>query len=202
MCSIIPGQLDDLPQLDLSPVAAHVRLTEGLDELAGFALQRRQAGAHLLELLGQRGVGGDAILLDHRKLLIDGLQRVGQGAHEVRDGRVSSVEIAFHLLVGLLERGLRQRRERLAVGLQGLRGHRAERVAQRLLGVGEDGVPLVGGLQLDFERGDARRRLLAHEHPGDCRAGGKREDDPDNGHGLDCTPGEDGIGPREESAGC
>jgi hypothetical protein len=38
-----PRQLDDLAQLDFSPVAAHVRLTEGLDELAGFALQRRQA---------------------------------------------------------------------------------------------------------------------------------------------------------------
>jgi hypothetical protein len=97
----------------------------------------------LLELLSQRGVGGDAVLLDHAELLVDGLKRVGQRAHEVRNGCMSPVEIALHLLVGFLEGGLRQRREGLAVGLQRLRGHRAERVAQSLLGVGEDGVPLI-----------------------------------------------------------
>ena len=170
------GQFHDLAQLDFAPVPSHVGLTERLHELAGFALERAQARAHLLELLGQRGIGGNAVFLDGAQLQIHRLQGVGERANELGDGGLASIEIAFHLLVGSLQRGLGQRRQRLAVGLQGLGGHRAERVAQGLFGVGEDRVPLVGSLETDLERGDARSGLLAHEHPGDERTGGKGED--------------------------
>ena len=53
------------------------------------------------------------------------------------------LQIALDLFLRCLERGLCGVHQRLAVGLKCFRRHRAERVAQGLLGVGEDGVPLI-----------------------------------------------------------
>jgi hypothetical protein len=189
-----------LAQLHLSPVAAHVRLPERLDETSGLALQRRDPRAHELQLLDQRRRCRDPIALDGGELLVHGDQRLADRAHQLGDGGLTTIEIALHPLGGLLERGLGERRERLAVGLQRLGGHRAEGVAEGLFGLGQDRLAVVGGLQARFETRDAGARLrgglgdlpagpLPQHEPCHRRAGSKGEQNPDGGHDSDCKAG-------------
>jgi len=88
-----PCELDDTTQLNLAPVAAHVRLTQRLDEGPGLASQRREPKAKGSDLLVQPGGRGDAIAFDFAEFAVHLLERVGDRTHQFRDRLLSLLEI-------------------------------------------------------------------------------------------------------------
>ena len=84
---------DHAAQLQLTPLSADVRRAQRLRRAARFDLQRLLRLVQRAKLLGQRGRGADAVLLDFLQLAVDFVQRLSERLHEVLDGLVPAVEI-------------------------------------------------------------------------------------------------------------
>ena len=144
-------ELDDALELQLAPVAAHVRLAQSLHEIAGLAVQRVQAGAERADLLVELGGGRRAIHLDLPQLDVHLLERVDQRLHHLRNRLLPLVEIRDGARLHLAQRGSREAQHRLAVLLERLGRERAERVPQRLFGRLEQRVAIGRGREIAFE---------------------------------------------------
>ena len=158
-----PGELDDLAELDLTPVPADVRLTQRLHQAAGFALQRGEPCAEGAQLLSQRRGGRHAILLDVDHPGVHGLQRLRDRADHLRDRLLALLEVSRRALVELLERRGREGDHGFRVCLQRFGRRGPEDVAELLFGAIEQRLPVVGRFEACFGRGRAcrggRRRL-------------------------------------------
>jgi hypothetical protein len=96
-------------------LAAHVRGTQRLDEPARFGLQRLLGERQRAQLLSQRGVRADAILLHLLQLRVDLRQRLFEGLHELLDRAVASIQIELCALLEFRQRGSGKIQKRLVV---------------------------------------------------------------------------------------
>ena len=68
------GELDDAPQGDLAPLAAHFGLAQSGDQITGLGLQSLLGAAHVLELRADAAEGLLAVLFDLADLLLSLLE--------------------------------------------------------------------------------------------------------------------------------
>jgi hypothetical protein len=64
-------RFDDTAQLQLAPLSADIGRSERLHEPSGLHLQRLLCALHRAQLLGERRVGADAVLLDLMECAVD-----------------------------------------------------------------------------------------------------------------------------------
>jgi hypothetical protein len=161
------GHLDHALELQFAPAAARLRRAQGLDQVAGLVAQLVLGAGQRTHLLGQRGIGIDARLL--QALLIC----CSNFSSEVFTGATSSPMACWRFssspfaAPAALQRGAGKFEEALVVLRQRIGRKRLEGVGeagagrfQRGLALGEQGAL---AFQLALQRGAAyrQRRLLA-----------------------------------------
>ena len=152
-----PRELDDALQLQLAPVAAHVRLPQRLHEIAGLAVERGEARAERADLLVEPGRRRRAVHLDLAQFGVDLMQGLDQRLHDLGDRLLALVEIGDGARLHLAERRPGEAQHRFAVLLQCFRRERAEGFAQRLFCRLEQRVAVDGCREVALEPGLFRR---------------------------------------------
>ncbi len=82
-----PGQLDGPAQVQLTPLAAHVRLAQRGGQRARLAPQQVGAVAHVVDLLPQLPLPRGALLLDVHQPLVQPVEPVAQDRLVLTAGR-------------------------------------------------------------------------------------------------------------------
>jgi hypothetical protein len=124
------GHFDHPLQLQLAPATTRLRRAQGFHQIAGLAAQQVLCRGQRADLLGQRGVGVNAGLLDALDLQVELLQRGLHRRHQFADRELALLK--FPLGQGLLrlKRTASEFEEALVVFRQRIR-------RQRLEGIGE-----------------------------------------------------------------
>ncbi len=109
------GEFDHAPQLDLAPTAAHGRLSQRTDEVAGLAAQRNLLAHQLLHLFGHRLVGHGAVFFEISDLDVKFIQGLADRLQGIVDTALPRLEIGSCLRLEGLELRARQIEELLVV---------------------------------------------------------------------------------------
>src|SRR6185437_15215899 len=160
------GELDQPPQRELAPAAAHFRTAKRGDEVACLALQLALTACQRLDLCAQGRVSLLPLALERMRLLLGPLERGAQRLDELRDGGLALLEAALCERLVAPERLAREAQEELAVGAQRLAGEGIERGAQARVRLLEKRGPLrfltrpgfqahARGFEIDAQRPDA-----------------------------------------------
>jgi hypothetical protein len=154
-----PGRFDSTFELHLAPPPAHLRRTQGGDQLRRLAVQLLGRRPHHRHLLEQLRIRTGAIPLDRVELELDPVEGLAQRADHALDGLLPLGEVAVcaRLRGRQLRRG--QFGERLVVALQCVAGERGEGFAQPVFGLRLDADPFCGGGALGVEGGLQRGDL-------------------------------------------
>ncbi len=119
-----------------------------------------------LELLGERGGGGGALLVEGAELGLDLRERLAQRLHQRGDGELAFFQVAVGELAGAAERFLREVEEGGVVGPQGVGGKGLELEGGAGLGVGEGGEFIGRGGAFGGERGAEGGDAGLRDQPG------------------------------------
>ncbi len=105
-----PGELDDVAQLHLAPLAARVRLAQRGDERAGLGAQPLAGLVQRLQLRLEPAAGLAPLLVEVQQLLVDPAELLPQRRDELLDRLLALVQIALRLGLGRLQLGPRELR--------------------------------------------------------------------------------------------
>ncbi len=177
-------ELDDALQLDLAPLAAHVRRPQRGDQVAGALGQRG-------DLLLERAVVLAARLLERLRLEVDLLERLLDRLDELLDGELARRQVLARLHLHALELGPRELEERGVVLAQRLAREGLERVCELLARLVQRLEPLLVRPPLVVELLLDPNRAAVRGEPPDEGAGGETDEDACNDH----------LGPRTVATG-
>ena len=149
------GHLDHPLELQFAPATPRLRRSQRLHQVGGLGLQLTLRLRQRPHLLGQRGIGIDARLLDAGDLLLELLERALHRRHQLAKRLLALLQLTAGNFLLSLERQLGQFQETLVVALQRIRGQGLERLDHiDTLGIGL--APALAQQPIDHRATDGR----------------------------------------------